>query len=161
MEKITWKAGSQFKVEAQVAADTIRDLQRTLGRETITAKELLDDARDVNAPLHCCFEWDDSIAAEKYREWQARHLINSIEVVIIKENLPPTKTRLFVNIKPVGSREQGNFAPIDIVLKNKTYREQVLSNALIELRSFQRKYAAYEELAGVFNAIDSFGDTLK
>lgn len=161
MEKIKWKAGSQFKVEAQVAADTIRELQKTLGKDTITAQELLDDSRDENAPLHSCFEWDDTIAAEKYRLWQARHIIHSLEVVIAKENMPTTSTRLFVNVVPQAPKRQGEFTTIDIALKNKTYREQILSNALIELRSFRRKYAAYEELTGVFNAIDSFGDTLK
>lgn len=160
MEKFKWKAGSQFKVKAQVAVEAIENLQRTLGRETITAKELLDDARDVNAPLHCCFEWDDTIAAEKYREWQARHLIHSIEVVITKSDHPVT-VRQYLNIKPVGAREEGAFAPIQVILKNPTLREQALSNALSELHSFQKRYAAYEELTGVFDAIDSFGDTLK
>ena len=161
MENAKWKAGAQFNVKAQVAADTIRRLQRSLGTETVTAKDLLDASRDDNAPLHSCFEWDDSIAAEQYRLWQARHLINSLEIEVTVENKTPITTRLFVNVKPIGTREPGSFTQINAILKNPNLREIALNNALIELRSFQRKYAAYEELTGVFNAIDSFGDTIK
>lgn len=161
MEKITWKPGVQFKVEAQVAADTIRRLQRSLGTETVTAKDLLDASRDENAPLHSCFEWDNSIAAEQYRIEQARKIIGGITIQYINDDKPSTPMRLFINVEPQAPKRQGAFASLDIVLKNPTYREQALNNALIELRSFQRKYAAYEELTDVFSAIDSFGDTIK
>lgn len=155
MEKVKWKVGTQFKVDAQVACDTISKLQNALGKETITAKDLLDASRDENAPLHNCFEWDDSIAAEQYRIWQARSIINSIEIVITKSEKPVT-VRRYINVNSTGSRKQGDFAPVETVLKNPILREQILSNALIELRAFQRKYNAYEELTGVFSAIASF-----
>ena len=161
MEKFSWKAGAQFPVKAETAASTIRSLQASLGQDSVTARELLDASRDEKSPLHSCFEWDDSIAAEKYRLWQARHIINSIEVEIVLENRPPVTTRLFLNVEKVMPKKQGEFVGVDVVLTNKDYRDRVLSYALSELRAFQRKYAAYEELMGVCKAIDSFADTLK
>lgn len=161
MEKFSWKAGAQFPVKAETAASTIRSLQASLGQDSVSAKELLDASRDGDAPLHSCFEWDDSIAAEKYRLWQARHIINSIEIEVITESRPAYKTRLFLNVQSVAPKKQGEFVSVDLVLQNKTYRDRVLSNALLELRAFQRKYSAYEELMGVSKAIDSFADSLK
>ena len=163
MEKFSWKSGTQFPVDAKIAADTIRNLQRTLGKDTITAKELLDVSRDPNAPLHSCFEWNDSIAAEKFRVDQARRIIGSIEVQFVDDDAPEhlTKTRYMVSVVPVAPKLQGEFAPIDIVRKNPDYYKQVLQNALNDLRAFQRRYSDIQELSGVFKAINDFGDTIK
>lgn len=159
-ETYSWKAGVQFPVEAKVAADTIRDLQKSLGKDTVTAKELLDASRDENAPLHSCFEWNDNVAAELYRTSQARKIINSVEVTIVKKDDVYTTTRLFLNVsdKP---KAQGKYAVYNIALTNNAYRENVLRDALLELQAFQRRYSEYQELAAVFEAINAFADRLK
>ena len=159
-ENFSWKAGTSFPVKAETAAKTIRDLQKTLGKDSVTAKELLDDSRDANAPLHPCFEWNNDIAAEKYRLSQASYLIRSLEVRYIGDTTPRT-VRAYLSVTPSPSRQQGKFVGIDVILSKENYRKQVLSNALIELRAFQRKYSTQEELLGVFKAIDAFADTLQ
>ena len=162
MENIYWKAGTQFPVEAKVAADTIRRLQQTLGKDSVTAKELLDASRDENAPLHCCFEWNDTVAAELYRTEQARRIIAAIEVEIVKEtDASALKTRLFVNVQPVACKKQGEFVAFNVAFGNKDYRQQILHNALNELLAFKRKYSSYQELTEVFNAVSNFADSLK
>ena len=161
MEKTySWKAGAQFPVKASVAADTIKSLQKTLGKDNVTAVELLDASRDENAPLHSCFEWNDDIAAEQFRICQARHLITSIEVTIIT-NDTPVQTRGFVNVNTVAPKKQGEYVSVEVAFSKDDYRRQVLCNVLSELRAFQRKYAVYQELSGVFKAIDTFADALK
>lgn len=159
MEQYSWKTGVMFPVKAEVAADTIKNLQASLGKSTITAKELLDASRDENAPLHDCFEWDDSVAAEKFRQDQARRIIIGIEVT--KSETIPTTTRLFVNVVPTAAKKQGEFATIFQAMVVDDWRKQVLMDALKELRSFQRKYSVYKELADVCTAIDTFADKLK
>ena len=44
-------------------------------------RAVVDAARDVESPLHRCFEWDDKVAGEKYRLEQAQRLIRSFTVV--------------------------------------------------------------------------------
>lgn len=163
MEKFSWKAGTQYPVKAEVAANTIRDLQETLGKDSITAKELLDASRDEAAPLHSCFEWEDTVAAEQYRIYQARHLIGSIEIEYVKDNTPTqlARSRYFINVVKIAPKVQGQFATIDVALTNDEYRVTVLKNALRELRAFQNKYSSYQELASVFKSIDDFADTIK
>lgn len=162
-EEFVWKAGVQFPVSAECAANVIRDLQRSLDKDTITAKELLDASRDEDAPLHKCFEWDDNIAAEKYRVYQARHIINSVEIRYVDVETPPhlSRSRYFINVVPVTPKTQGQFATIDIAFSNDNYRNAVLKDALRELRAFQIKYSRYQELSDIFKAIDAFGDSLK
>lgn len=163
-EKFVWKAGAQFPVDAKTAVDTIHDIQQSLGKDTITAKELLDASRNDDAPLHSCFEWDDTIAAEKYRVEQARHIINSIEIRFVDADNPAhlKQTRYLVNTTCVTPKaQQGQFATINVAFTNNNYRVAVLKNALCELRAFQNKYSSYQELSGVIKAIDDFGDTFK
>ena len=156
-----WKPGTQFRVKAEVAADTIRRLQQTLGKDDVTAKELLDDSRREDSPLHSCFTWDDTIAAEKWRLEEARHIISSITFKKIKDEKPSAPLRLFLNVAPVAPRNQGKFIGIDIILKNPDYKKQALLNMMNELRNVQRKYDMYEEFSGVSKAIDDLGDALQ
>ena len=160
VEKV-WKAGTQIPVKAEVACAAIVDLQKRLGKDSVTARELLDASRDENAPLHNCFEWDDSVAAEKYRLTQARHIISSVEIIIRRESDQPIVTRAFLNVKPPLPKVEGCFVSSDVVMTTPAYLNQVLKNALSELRAFQKKYQAYQELTGVFKAIDAFEDSLK
>jgi len=48
---------------------------------TVTATRVVDAARDIDHPFHSRFEWDDTIASEKFRQQQARTLIRSIRYV--------------------------------------------------------------------------------
>jgi len=50
------------------------------GGGTLTPASVVDAARSEESPLHQYFEWDDSIAAEAYRQDQARELIRRIRV---------------------------------------------------------------------------------
>lgn len=158
MKQFSWATGAQFPVSAELAANTIDNLQLKLGKDSVSANELLDASRNVDAPLHCCFEWDDSIAAESFRVSQARSIINSIKVTIIKDDEPAPPVRYFLNVKPVAPKIQGAFVNVDNVFANPNYRRQVLKNALAELQNFQRKYSNYQELSGVFDAINTFAN---
>lgn len=53
-----------------------------LNKGTLTPKAVVEDARDPDSPLHEHFDWDDTSAAERYREEQARGLIRQVKVVI-------------------------------------------------------------------------------
>lgn len=48
----------------------------------LTAKAVVEDARNEDSPLHAEFEWNDAKAAEKFRLEQARTLIQSFKVYI-------------------------------------------------------------------------------
>jgi hypothetical protein len=52
----------------------------------LTAPLVVEAARPEDAPLHSQFEWDDGVAAEKYRLTQARHLITSVKVRFVQSD---------------------------------------------------------------------------
>ena len=148
----------KYPVDAQIAGETIEALKSELGKDYIEAEDLLNASRAENAPLHSCFEWDDTIAAEKYRLNQAGDIIRNITVKIVDASEKPQVVRALVNVSP--QNEKGKYVSIQTAMVKGEYRDQVLKNALIELQNFKRKYQSYSELATVFTAIDEFADTL-
>ena len=149
--KFTWAKGSHHKVDAQTAGEVCNSLEAE-GR--LTAADLVEESRPEEAPLHPEFEWDDSIAAEKYREVQAggviRHLVKvSIDV---KEALP---VRAFF---PVTVSEK-TYERIETIISVEDKRQVLLSRALSELKSFEQKYASLTELCSVFDAIHALEES--
>lgn len=139
-----FRKGSYIKADAQAAGEMCEQLE---ARGKLTAEELLNANRAEDAPLHDSFEWDDSVAAESWRMQQARHIINSLEIVT--ENREPV--RAFFSIV----RSEPNYRHIDTILQRQDDTEALLKMALSELQAFQKKYSQLVELAAVFSAIDS------
>lgn len=79
--KMKWFAG---KINPEDALNEIKKAEVLFGK--ITAETVLNVAKDENSVLHGMFEWDDSLAAEKYRLSQARTIINNIEVRVVNEH---------------------------------------------------------------------------
>lgn len=136
--------GGLFKNPPEVAGKVFEELQNS---ETgLTAKSLVDASRDESAPLHNEFEWDDTIAAEKYREEQATCMIRHLVIVRTDiEEVRRVNDRAFVF---TGSQKTG-YVPLKEALVNKQWRENLLKSAHRDMQYFVNKYERLEELANV------------
>ena len=140
-----WRAGSRAKGSAQTAGEVCSRLEAE-GR--LTAQDLVDESRPVDAPLHSSFEWDDAVAAEEFRKEQARHIISS--VVLVEGEKAPKK--VFYNISTDGSQ----YSHIQTILKQKDRYDQLLKDALAEIRAFRKRYNSLVELNTLFEVIDTY-----
>lgn len=70
----------ELGVNAQTAGEELDRIRQEHG--TLEPGTVVDESRPEAAPLHPAFEWDDPVAAEKYREHQASHLIKQVRVVV-------------------------------------------------------------------------------
>ena len=139
-----WKSGARISADAQVAGEMCAKLEKE-GR--LTAKNLLNENREKDAPLHDAFNWNDSEAAELFREEQARYIIRSI--VVKKENVAePIRQFIHVDVN------ENKYHSVDVLLSKVDTRDAVLRMALAELQAFRKKYQGLEELSKVFAAID-------
>lgn len=145
-----WKVAGFHKVSADVAGAVCEELE---AKGQLTAKALVDASRPEDAPLHSEFEWNDDVAAEKWREQQGRLIINQLTVVI--DNQEPV--RKFFNIENTAN----TYTSIDVILKNTNTKEQLLQIALRELGAFKRKYSQLTELAKLFDAISETEEALE
>lgn len=136
-----WKVKGLYKADAQKVADEI-------GSGQITPQEVLEKARDVNSELHKCFEWDDSIAAEKYRLQQARSII--INLVYAPKKEEEQSVRCFSLTSKVST-----YQPTQQFLVQEDEYQTLLKRALAELEAFKRKYHTLTELESVFEAIET------
>lgn len=140
-----WKIPNLLPVDAQVAGEELDRIYRENGR--LEPARIVDESRDSAAPLHPCFEWDDVVAAEKYRQTQAQMIVRSIVTVHETPNREPVETRAFVSV-------QREYKPIEVVTSSEEQMQELLRTALAELMAFRRKYSILSELAGVMRAIE-------
>lgn len=142
MTEYAWVQGSKMSGDPNVVGEVCARLERE-GR--LSASELVNESRDEASPLHGMFEWDDEVAAEKYREVQAGKIIRSI---VVKVEDSPLPFRAFSSLKPQ------QYVSTKNALSREDTRRVLLDSAKRELEAFRRKYRALEELAEVFDAID-------
>lgn len=143
-----WKPGSRVKADAQIAGEMCDRMEK---RGMLTAKNLVAENRPEDAPLHGCFEWVDSVAAENWREHQARHIINSI--VVRTEKKEPV--RVFFKIESEGSR----YDSIETIISNGK-SESLLQQALNELENVRRKYNSIAALNKVWEEVKKISSEL-
>ena len=143
-----WKT-NYHKVKPEIAGAELERIENTVG---LTAKNVVMESRPQNAPLHKEFTWDDSKAAEKYREQEARTLIGDI-VIEIDGEAKQVITRGFVNLSTPSNRVS-EYESINKVLIDEEKTTALLESAKREMKCFKAKYSTLKELAGVFNEID-------
>lgn len=143
MSRTVWAEGSCMTGDVEVAANVCKELE---ANGNLSAKALVDASRDEDAPLHDMFEWDDSIAAEKYREVQAAKIIRSI-VVVMEDK--PLSYRQFSSIAPK------TYVSTKTAVSSERTRDILLRAAKSELEAFKSKYRTLTEFADLFEAIDS------
>lgn len=136
-----WKIKGIYKADAQKVADEI-------GENSITPQEVLEKARDENSELHKCFEWDNAVAAEKYRLQQARAII--INLVYVPKGKEEHTVRCFQV-----TTERSVYQPTKRFLVQEDQYQQLLARAKAELESFRRRYAEITELEAVFEAMNT------
>lgn len=140
----------KFKTDANVAGKVFEDLSNTVG---LTNKNLVDASRDENSPLHNEFEWNDTIAGEKWRREQARSMIANLKIVVNEvENKEPI--RAFVKLVKGSDKLETPYEPMQVVIKTKDMRETLIERALEELEAFETKYKHLTELREVWESIE-------
>ena len=145
--KYSW-SGMERPVSAEKVGEHILRLEQQYGE--VTREVFLESARSEDSEMHKLFEWDDTVAAEKYRLHQANVIIASLRVTVVEEKNEPVVLRGFIQDRT----ESRGYLNITRALSDKEKRERVLERAYTELRWFREKYGAFKELAGILRAVD-------
>jgi hypothetical protein len=147
-----WVRGSRIEAKAQDIGERIEQM-RTVNAGVVTPELLVDDGRAEESPLHPCFEWDDTIAAERYRLDQARLVLRSLTVSIADDRRVPI--RAFVCVERTEAEGRA-YVAIHDALRDDDFRTQVLANAVREVQAWRQRYSRLRELANIFAAVDQF-----
>jgi hypothetical protein len=122
----------------------------------LTPPRVVDVARDVNNPLHECFDWDDTKAAEKYRLLQARWFIAAVLVDVYdvtkkEERLVVKNARALLNVVRGGKRQ---YISSIRIAKTTNLAEQAIDDVLMRIQFFQVRYAQFSALVRTLNAFE-------
>ena len=145
-----WKFQPRGNVNAQVAGECIEGIAKR-NKGAITPKKVLTEARPKRSPLHPLFEWDDTVAAERYRETQASNIL--VQLVVVHKGAKSDellRVRAFVSVE---EKESIHYTPFERAMSKPQLRQQLLLQALAEVKIWREKYKELEEFSRVFEAI--------
>ena len=117
----------------------------------------MQHARPKESVLHNDFEWRDEVAAEKYRQGQARHMIGAIRITSEDTQEP---VRAYVNVTVVAPDEPPvrSYMPMKEVLEHPDLHSQMMADAFRDAQSFKQKYNTLERLKPVMDAMNKAFD---
>lgn len=147
-----YKLPGMYPVPAQETGEELERIYRERGK--CDAKDVVDESRPEDAALHPCFEWQDDVAAELYREHQARKLINCVVTVAEKKHGGTMEVRAFQFV-------QDTYTPLNVVLQSTDMRAEMIDCALREFQTFKRKLEAYKEIDAVAPVIREIDRAIK
>lgn len=110
---------------------------------SLTPALVVDVARDPEHPLHSRFEWDDTLAAEKWRIEQAGQLLR-----VTYRPIPgkPHDLRAFSAIRGEDT-PTSDYVPTEDVLADPFARELLLRSMKRDWQTFKRRYDHMAEFA--------------
>lgn len=137
-----WKSAVFAKADATAVGQELEKLE--LDGELSRGDIVRFAKYNEDSELYKCFEWDDTIAGEKYREHQAGLILSSISIVVSRDDKEEETTRAYVSIKNVdGERKHKNIAR---VLEVDDEYQQLKRKAYSELNNCKERYEKLIEL---------------
>jgi hypothetical protein len=140
-----------FPVDPQTIGETLEELNSASGGKT-RPQQIVDASRPPDAPLHKCFTWNDSKAAELWRCKEAERLSVSVTTVDAPRrqaktfDCPPVKK---VRTEPPAfttlQDTEGTYIAATIKSRTELIREAV-NSALDKLVAAREKLEPYREL---------------
>jgi hypothetical protein len=123
-------------------------------RQGLTPDAILTDASDPASPLHGCFEWDDTLAAQKYRRIQASAVLHRYRLIRTGPTGQATQVRAWVYLP-----SQRRHRHVDDVVRDAGLSQEVLGQMRRDLRSFIARYEHWRTLVpSAGSAIERIGE---
>jgi hypothetical protein len=127
--------------------DEIKEVLISLQKDGLLHPDaVVEAARNPASPLHDFFTWDDTEAAEKYRQDEARQLIRSIKIEV--DTGVPVEVRAFVSLS--ADRQNGaGYRQFTEVMDSEFLRAQLMND-------IDAKIHGWEKQAKIIGAIIDF-----
>ena len=126
-----------LKVDDPEAVERELERIRRLGGGMLTPQRVVKESEDPGSPLHDEFEWDDSIAGERYREQQARIIIQAVEIVTDGGDSVRAYYHVVVD-------EQPGYLPVSEVVAREELKERVLAEILRGIVQARKRLSDFE-----------------
>lgn len=148
MKKYKFRPNSPYKDDD---ADAIgKFLEQKFPDKKFNSRDVVEIARPKNSPIHDYFEWDDTIAAERYRIRQAQQLVAALYIEITDSSI--TKAYEALRIEDV---KDNVFVDQKTIETDVYLTDQVIQIAYKQLIHWKLKNEKYRDVfGGVLDAIE-------
>lgn len=145
-----WRVGYNFKASPEKAAKVMNKLAK---EGQLNAGKLVEVSKPKSSPLHADFEWDDPKAANNWRKYQARVMINSLLMIPEETNQEEEKEpiRAFFKVTPTKASQ---YESTEVLIRTENGRDALRAQAQKELISYRQKYRTVLEWTGAESGID-------
>jgi hypothetical protein len=127
------------KITTSIIESVLTELYERRG--TLRPVDIVTEARADDHRLHECFEWDDSIAADRFRLFQAGALIRRVTIVQGGDD-EQAKVRRFHPTSYIGREPNGYVALEDF---SESERALLLRRMESDWRTLRRRYSHLEK----------------
>lgn len=144
-------------LKAQTVGEELERIREVKGE--LTPPVIVQESTPEEAVLHPVFEWNDATAAHEYRLHQARGIVNTVTVVHENAEGKAVNVPGFISVTMVEEDEESKhsnrqYLPVEEIVVNQEFREQVLKNLRSRLKNLRIEYQNFSELGKVWEAID-------
>ena len=146
----------EYKTTNKITEKVIKEILEVKEKKGLTAEEVINKAQNKKSSLHDLFEWDDSIAGEKYRLQQARVLINEVKIIVNTEEY-----YAFENVS-LSVEEDNSDKPESVrqyftrkeIIDSIDFRQQIIQRAYNNILYWKRQYECYSEFQPIIDGIN-------
>ena len=159
--KIIYKKGKELKkLSAMHLYGTLMQIKKSEPDGRLTSEAVVKASKPKNHILHKFFDWDDAEAANKYRNFQARGLINRTYVVVSKPGNEKRKSqesivvyKAIVSARDPNKETKNSYHPIVEVAKRPDMNDLYLNSLKNKIRALIKEFEDYEELTEILNTL--------
>lgn len=157
----------EIRKNSRIKKDAVREELLSImkrNRGVLLPADVVTRASNPKSVLHKHFEWDDSEAAYEHRMWQARNLINKVELTIIRKD-PKTKREITITTRQFQSRKSkryggGGYESIEDIMRSPKKRAEMVAQVTYELDAYRERYKDLTELNNIWSAIEVVSSTI-
>ena len=110
------------------------------GRATPAA--LVDEARAEDHPAHDKFEWNDGVAAEAHRRWQARRLMKGI-IIEVPTKRGAVEVPAFYSVATSEDEDERAYVPVQSLLADPDMVRRQLLRFRRDITRIRDEYAVF------------------
>ena len=152
LKSAKWKDGYRSRVRAPQALAEVEKIREKNG--SVTPAALVKAARAKRSPLHPAFEWSDTKAAARYREWEARKLIANLVVVTVTDTTERRLQPAYVSVQLTADSPDRGYVRVVDAMSDDDMRKRALTDAIKALNGLRRRYSALESLVKFLDGVE-------
>jgi hypothetical protein len=138
------------QVPAQTVGEAVTSIESRDGHCTPAA--LIEEAGPDESSLHSLFDWDQEVAAHKWRVAQARNVINHIRVI---DRVREEPVVAFISVNNNGDR---GYISIAKIAQDEDLQRQAVEDVMVKLMGLRKRHADISYFAKVWGVVDELNE---